>query len=160
MVARVMGDVYELPALGEARFFMQHVADDSSQLGSNVVQVFHGTSAHSEEALSKLSTLEPHFFVHVFLQAGEALEVWRKVGRSSLPPISLPLWCACAASDMRLARSDRWRVWRTGNEPESVGGTSPLLRSAEIGLAMSPLLVVERAHTGSWSFVYPNFRSW
>ena len=158
MPARRIGDLYELPGLGAGRFFMQHVDNDASQLGSHVVRVFTGIEAASVITPEKIVQQPTQFFVHVLLRAGETLAMWQKVGRATvIDPLGDLTWRTCPMDEMRQPCATEWRVWRTNGERKMALPGSTSLRGTEVGMVIAPASVVERAHTGKWSFPYPDW---
>ncbi len=156
MPARRIGDLYELPSREGLYFFMQHVDTDSSQLGSHVVRVFEGVADAEGLQPRAIAGLPVKFFAHVLLRAGETLKLWTKVGHAPLEK-ALPAltWRTCPHAEHRLPFATAWELWATNGRRRVVDSSAPELRHAEVGMAMSPLAVVERAHSGTWSFVYP-----
>jgi hypothetical protein len=156
MVARRIGDVYELQSHQGNRFFLQHVDTDKSQLSSQVVRVFAPVPATTELVVSDASGLETAFFTHVFLTAGETLKLWRKVGRAFTHPLPRLLWRTAPTEEMRAPVASSWEIWETNGRRSTVDPGSKVLHGVELGMVMSPILVVERAHTGKWTLVHPS----
>ena len=158
MPARRIGDVYELPEHDGRCFFMQHVDTDSSQLGSQVVRVFEGVEKGKSLTLKEIVRQPTHFFIHVLLRAGETLKLWHKIGRAAVVvEIGELTWRICPADELRQPNATEWYVWRTNGERRKALPGSDSLHGTEFGMAMAPAAVVERAHTGKWTFRYPDF---
>lgn len=153
---RTIGDIYAIRLPDERVGFLQHIANDESQLGSNVVRVFD--SIQAKETIIDLEAIaksEVKFYAHVLLKAGETLSVWEKIGRVKNVSASIPLWCKCTDMDWRVPISENWLVWRT-DEPtiRAVLDSSDFLE-AEIGIVFSPNDIRTRLIDGKYGGVYP-----
>lgn len=153
---RVIGDVYAIQLPDNRVGFMQHLANDSSQLGSNVVCVFRVIQAQDSPVdLAQIVQADIEFYAHVLLKAGETLGIWNKVGRANKAHTSLPLWCKCIDSDRTIAESKNWKVWRTDGLLIPAVLDSRDFLEAEIGIVFSPLNIQARLINGQYPKVYP-----
>ena len=125
-----MGSVFEVPiGDGRSRCF-QAVAVDATQLDSCVIRVFretHGVGAPFE--MTRITTGEPDFHAHVFLNLGIKLGFWRKVGY----------------------------VWKVNEPTTFVGELSADYQDAEIGVVVRPVDVLHRIRHGQYDFAYPAY---
>jgi len=80
---------------------------------------------------------------------------WRKVGKLPTIPYQEPTWYTCDVETLPKPHNYRWWVWKTNDQDKEVDESSRLLTGAELGMVMPPHLITERAHTGTWSQVYP-----
>jgi hypothetical protein len=154
-----IGDVYEID-LGDGRVgFFQYVCRDSSQLGSAVIAVFEGTFEHSSRPdLTRIASLPIQFHAHVFLKAGYTLGVWKKVGKMPLPPPpDIFFRCSEDIGSPEVTVSNRWYIWRVGEEYQMTGSLPPEHYGAEWGLVFNPFSIRSRMLTGVYENRLPDF---
>lgn len=153
---RTIGDIYAIRLPDDRVGFLQHIANDESQLGSNVVRVFGIIQA--KEAIVDLEAIaksEVKFYAHVLLKAGETLGVWEKIGRVKNVSASIPLWCQCNEVDWSVPVSNNWVVWRTNGPRLPAVLDSRDFLEAELGDAFSPNNIRTRLTDGKYAGVYP-----
>jgi hypothetical protein len=150
---RRIGDIYRARLSGGEYAFMQHSANDSTQLNSNVVFVMSEKYQATQE-VKQIEACEG-FFAHVFLKAGETLNIWERVGWREPAIVEIPVtWAKCRDEDLRLEVSDNWRVWRTNEKMRAPLNQDELTR-AELGIVINPTQIVERMERSAYSFKYP-----
>lgn len=147
---RRVGDIYEIVD-GSLIGLLQHVSTDASVPGSNVVNVLAPVPTDWGASFKLLPVL---FRAHVFLRAGETLDLWRKAGCQDLPDQTRQRWCTVPAQDLGNPTSANWRVWMTG-EPMTPARTSADLLGAELGYVMSPIQIVHRIRHGRYTHDLP-----
>lgn len=153
---RIIGDIYTIHLQNNRVGFMQHIANDESQLGSNVVRVFGIIQANDSPVdLDAIAQSEVRFYAHVLLKAGETLSIWEKIGRINKVSASIPLWCQCNESDRTVPVSRNWVVWRTNGARTSAVLDSKDFLDAELGDAFSPINVQSRLTDGKYVGAYP-----
>lgn len=156
---RKFGDVYRI-SLADGNFgFMQHVANDASQLGSSVVLVLRKIYPPSATFAFEKESARDGFFAHVFLKAGKTLHIWEHIHWSP-PVVHEPIaltWAICNIKDMQLDTSRDWNVWQT-NEEMRPPSSQEELTNAELGLVISPAQIVRRIERGAYSIRYPRRR--
>jgi len=151
MDKRKVGDIYELLGLSSGLVCLQHITNDETQLGSQVVRVYR-----PEASVGALSAIgEDLFFAHVFLKAGETLNRWRKIGHCKVDSSPRLLWCKCADMERQKATTEKWWIWVTNEAMIPVSNEWDLLQQSELGLVINPNAVCQRAGTGQWSIRYP-----
>ncbi|MGD0505461.1 MAG: hypothetical protein ABSD02_22290 [Steroidobacteraceae bacterium] len=153
---RKLGDVYRI-SLTDGNFgFMQHVANDATQLGSAVVLVLRKTYPPSATFAFEKELVRDGFFAHVFLKAGKILHIWehfhwlQPVVQGPIPVI----WAICSVKDMQLDTSRHWKLWRTNDEMHAPSSQEELT-NAELGLVISPPQIVQRIEHGAYLIRYP-----
>lgn len=155
---RNIGDIYAVHLPGDSLGFMQHIANDKSQLGSNVVRIFGIIQAKGAAVdLEKIAESQVKFYAHVLLRAGETLDVWEKIGRINKVSASIPLWCQCN-EDGNWSRdlvSYNWVVWQTNGPRIPAVLDSKDFLEAELGDAFSPNSIRTRLFDGKYGGVYP-----
>jgi hypothetical protein len=153
---RKLGDIYRINLADGKCSYMQHLANDATQLGSAVVFVRSGKYPPSESFAFDGFSLKDGFLAHVFIKAGKVLSVWERSGWS--PPVAaepIPVtWATCNLEDMQLEYSTDWSVWRT-NQPRRKPTSEEDLDGAELGLVISPPQIVHRIEHSAYSIRYP-----
>jgi len=147
---RGIGDIYEIVD-GSLIGLLHYVSTDSSVPGSNVVNVIAPIPPTWAKSFVSLPVL---FRAHVFLRAGETLDLWRKVGREDVPDQPKQRWCTIPPQDLGKPASPNWRVWMTG-EPMAPARTSADLEGAELGYVMSPGQIIHRIRHGQYTHDLP-----
>lgn len=160
MTTRIrIGDIFAINLDAQSIRYMQYVADDDSQLRSNVVCVFQrvfpaGAAIDPEQ----LVLGEVYFHAHVFLRIGLRQKRWYKTGHAQARDASTVLFRD--TNDFghpAVTVSKNWYVWRIGEAFTKVGELAPSIHHAEVGVVVPPDSLVHRARTGTYDFVYPSF---
>jgi len=147
---RRIGDVYEIVD-GSLIGLVHHIGNDSTVPGSNVVDVIAPASpdwAASFESLHRL------FRAHVFLRAGETLDLWKVAGRCEMPSRTTQRWCTVPPRDLGAPTSVNWRVWMT-DQPMASARAPVDLAGAELGYVMSPTQIIYRIRHGRYTLSLP-----
>ena len=147
---RRIGDVYEIVD-GILIGLVHHIGNDSTVPGSNVVDIIAPVSpdwAASFESLPRL------FRAHVFLRAGETLDLWKVAGRREIPSQTTQRWCTVPPQDFGASTSVNWRVWMT-DQPMANAQSPVDLAGAEFGYVMSPTQIVHRIRHGRYTHALP-----
>lgn len=155
---RNIGDIYAIYLPGDGVGFMQHIENDKSQLGSNIVRIFGTVQIKDLPVdLEKIAESQVKFYAHVLLKAGETLNVWERIGRVNKVSASLPLWCQCNEEGnwSRDIVSYNWVVWQTNGERIPAVFDSKEFLEAELGDAFSPNDIRTRLTDGKYGGVYP-----
>ena len=96
LMRRRIGDVYRINLSDGKCAFMQHLANDTSQLNSSVVLVIPIKYPANEKFKVEQITAQDRFFAHVFLKAGETLKVWEYVQWTKPAILEIPvIWTIC-----------------------------------------------------------------
>jgi hypothetical protein len=135
---------------------MQHLANDTTQLGSAVVLVLFRKYLPEESIALDGLDLQDGFLAHVFIKAGKILGVWERSDWSH-PVASEPIpvtWAICNIRDLQQEFSSDWSVWRTNEKMRAPAGEDELA-SAELGLVISPPQIVHRIEYSAYSIRYP-----
>jgi hypothetical protein len=153
---RKLGEIYRINLTDGKCSYMQHLANDATQLGSAVVFVRTEKSLPTEPIAFDRFNLQDGFLAHVFIKAGNILTVWERSGW--FPPVvaePIPVtWATCNIKDMQLEFSSRWSVWRT-NQKRHAPASEDELAGAELGLVISPPQIVHRIEYSAYSIRYP-----
>jgi hypothetical protein len=155
----VVGDVFEVQLDHSSRRYFQYVADDASQLHSNVVRVFRGTFRFDEPLdICRVISGEIDFYIHVLLPIGLKLKAWRKCGNAPAPADHKVLFRDSSDyGNPKIKISRNWFVWKINGPHEDVGELTPKFQNAEIGIVVQPASVIHRMRTGKYDFLYPEY---
>jgi hypothetical protein len=154
-----IGDVFEVELPDGLIGFFQYIANDPTQLGSEVIRVFRKKCRQTERpTIPEIVSGQMHFAAHVFLQSGLRFSSWRKIGSNPIVTRDETLFRdSDDYGNPEIVTSNRWYVWKIAEEMQFVGKLGPAYRHAEIGVVVAPDQIAERMKTGSYSFVYPQF---
>jgi len=153
---RRVGEIYRIRLSDGNVGYMQHLANDSTQLSSNVVLVLRKKYLPTEEPSFEQVSAHDGFFAHVFLKAGETLKLWERIDRSRpVVPEPFPVvWTIYSDKDQNLEVSKNWQVWRTNEEMRMPISQEELVNS-ELGLVVSPTQIVHRIEHSAYSLKHP-----
>lgn len=153
------GDLFEVRVSASRAKRFQYVADDSTQLGSQVVRVFRETyDANEPSEVPRIATGEIEFHAHVFLRIGLRQGLWRKVGNAQpREDVEVLFRDSRDYGKPEVETSRSWYVWRVGGAFEDVGELTSRHQAAEIGVVVPPDSLVHRVRTGRYDFVYPGY---
>lgn len=154
-----VGDVFEAGIDHSAARFFQYVADDVTQLNSQVVRVFRETyDVKDSPDVPNVVAGKVDFHAHVFLRIGLRQGFWRKVGHAP-PPSNLDVLFRGTndSGKPEIKISHNWHVWRVNEPFEKVGDLPPHCQGAEIGVVVPPDSLVYRMLHGRYDFVYPDY---
>ncbi len=153
---RRVGDIYRIRLSDGKVGYMQHLANDSTQLSSNIVLVLRSGYLPTEKPSFEQVSMHDGFFAHVFLNAGETLKIWERIDHSRpVAPEPLPIvWTIYSDKDQNLEVSKNWQVWRT-NEEMRVPLSQEELVNCELGLVVSPTQIVHRIEHFAYSLKHP-----
>lgn len=154
-----VGDVFSVELESGQTGFFQYIADDSTQLNSNVIRVF--LDKQSRTQLPKVESIvlgEVHFVAHVFLRVGLKFGAWERIGNSHITGgLDTLFRDSDDYGNPQIDFSDRWYIWNIGERQRFVGKLSFEYQHAEIGVVVSPEQINLRMSAGSYSFKYPSY---
>lgn len=156
-----LGDVYCVTINAAQKGYFQYVADDSTQLHSNVVQVFRARYLIAEQPpLSEVAQSATEFFSHVILKIGLRNKYWEYVGNTAFsPPVNVLFRNSGDYGNPKVLSSSDWWVWKIGNPAKRIGVLKGDHRNAYIGLVVPPDSLVYRMRNGTYDFIYPQMSS-
>lgn len=152
-----IGDVFCIQLQsGRIRCF-QYVADDLTQLNSQVICVFK-REYESVETLSPEEIVrgDVDFYAHTVISVGVQLGSWTKLCNG--PILAKPDVVFNTSEDIGnpdIETSKKWWVWRIDKDMKYVGELSPHFLDTEIGSVIPAPEIVKRVETGRYQFVYP-----
>jgi len=154
-----LGDVFEVSLADGKVGFFQYIADDETQLDSNVIRIFRDKYDAGEfPVIPKIVSGNIHFNAHIFLKAGLKFGFWKKVGNAVFSEkIDLLFRNTNDYGTPEIKVSHRWYIWRINEPFRNVGVLRPEYQDAEIGVVLSPGDIIDRMKTGSYTFAYPGY---
>lgn len=154
-----IGDIYEVPLKGDQKGYLQYIANDMTQLNSDVIRVFKQRYPVGEKVdLENVLKGEVEFYSHVTgMEFGEKDGSWKKIGQSDdIGDLKLPFFRS--TNDTGNTVSNDWYVWHINEPSKYVGRLEGENIKAEIGSALPPAWVVQRMNTGKYHFIYPDYK--
>ena len=167
-MARVItkiGDIFEAHINESTKRYFQYIANDITQLNSDVIRAFKSSYVVNEEpTLESIINDQVDFYAHCTVNIGVKLGFWEKIGKSlEIGDISIILFrdtndCGHKTGEKPIIISDKWYVWRINDKDFTrVGKLEGEYRKAEIGVVLNPYDIIDRIRTGKYNFVYPGF---
>jgi hypothetical protein len=162
LITRI-GDVFVARLDANACKYFQYIANDVTQLGSDVIRAFkEAYPCDTKPDLRDVAAGELDFYAHCVLKWGIQQSLWERAGHvAEIGALEIlfrdtPDW---VAPDGKVPRvSSNWRVWRLGEPFQEVGTLKGADREAEIGLVFSPRRIVHRLRTGEYDLEdWPDF---
>lgn len=155
-----IGDIFAtMPNNGFRRFF-QYVADDETQLNSQVIRAFKREYELGDNLdLPELVEEDVDFFAHVVIKLGIQLNLWERVGNcQKVGKVDAYFKASDDIGDPSVKVSKRWWVWKVNDERRFVGPLTEPYEDAEVGSVINPNSIVNRMWTGKYDFVYPGHK--
>ncbi|HXB58567.1 MAG TPA: hypothetical protein VNU95_03335 [Candidatus Acidoferrales bacterium] len=154
-----VGDVFSVRVDEDITKYFQYVADDLTQLNSQVIRAFK-RQYHANEAViaNEIVRGEIEFFAHVFLRIGLKLHYWIKLGHvPEVGTVNVFFRNSEDSGNPEVKRSEKWYVWNINQPFVDVGKLEGTYQNAEIGVVIPPDSIVHRMRTGEYDFVYPHY---
>ena len=165
------GSVFEVPLSNNSKGYFQFIMLDITMLNSEVIRVFKKRySLDDSPSLDEIVRDEVEFYAHVMVRLGAKLNLWKKAGNSKLPDdIQEPYFrhsldygkpeFAILDGNTKPEKlvSERWEVWRVGQDSQYVGPLSREYREYDVGVVKAPIEIVTRMESGAYKYVYPGY---
>lgn len=160
-----IGDVFLVKLDENNKKFFQYIANDLTQLNSDVIRAFKTEYAlDAQPDLLDVVQGEVDFYAHCVTKFGIKMGLWEKAGNiQDIGEIDEILFrdtndYGHKLGDEPIKISDKWYVWRINdNDFTVVGKLEGENRQAEIGIVVNPYDIVDRLKTGKYHFFYPGF---
>jgi hypothetical protein len=160
-----IGDVFGVDLENGYRKYFQYIANDLTQLNSDVIRVFKKQYAKKEQIdYHQLLNGEIDFHAHTMINVGVKLNLFHKEGKHEVyPSIKNIIFRGTNDSGSKVGEeniliSHNWHIWKINDARfTGVGKLKGEYRNSEIGIVMPPNAIVERIKTGKFSFFYPGF---
>jgi hypothetical protein len=154
------GNVLSVPIGSRAKKYFQYIANDLTQLNSDVIRAFKKVyPVDAKPELPEVLSGEVEFYAHVVVPWGIKMKLWEKVGSV---PFNGKVEAYFRDSDdygtPQIKYSEKWFVWRIKEKTQHVGKLTGVLSAAEIGIVVTPTDIVDRMRTGKYDFVYPRIK--
>lgn len=157
-VVTKVGDVFSVPLNKSAKKYFQYIANDLTQLNSDVVRAFKKTySSDDTPDPHEVVSDEVDFYAHVVTKWGVEMNLWKKVGNVPYGGRVDVLFRDSKDYGKKVKTSYNWRVWRINEKFQPVGELEGDYQKAEIGIVVAPPDLVNRMRTGEYDFVYPGY---
>ncbi|REJ79427.1 MAG: hypothetical protein DWQ47_01420 [Acidobacteria bacterium] len=152
-----VGDIFEAEYSDEEVKYLQYIANDMSQLNSDVIRVFSRRYKKGKTpGLDEIVEGEVEFYAHCVVKWGIELGFWEKIGNH--PEVGdLDILFRTTKGDRRAKISRNWKVWRINRKPWSEEILSEESRIADEGSVNPPKSILHKIQTGEYDFVYPGF---
>lgn len=154
-----IGDIFAVSIDEKTTKYFQYVANDLSQLNSDVIRVFRQAYvAGATPDFGALVDSEVVFYAHCIVNWGVKLGFWEKVG--SFPKVGVVDVLFRDSNDYgspEIKISYDWWVWKINEERQHVGRLEGENRRAEIGVVINPKSIVHRIKTGKYDLIYPGY---
>lgn len=151
-----IGDVFSVPMDSSSKKYFQYIANDLTQLNSDVIRAFKKTySLNATVDLLEVVKDDVDFYAHVVVKWGTEMNLWEKVGNLAYSETPDVLFRDTKDYGRQVKTSYDWRVWRINEKFRAVGKLVGDYQKAEIGIVVAPPDIVQRMRTGEYDFVYP-----
>lgn len=159
-----LGDIFSVNLTNGKKYF-QYVADDLTQLNSNVIRAFKRVYPLNQyPELSEITQDQCDFHAHCIIKFGLKLGLWEKVGNYDREVRIEDIWFrntndyGTKAGNTPVKLSTNWYVWKINDKNfTKVGRLEGNYRNAEIGIVVIPQDIVDRMQDGHYHFAYPSF---
>jgi len=160
-----VGDIFFVELDTGNKKYFQYVANDLTQLNSDVIRVFKKEYPLKEHInYSELLSGEIDFHAHTMINIGVKLNFFYQEGKHDVFPDIRDIIFKDTndyghkAGEEPVKISNNWYIWRINDEKFTwVGKLKRENRKAEIGIVIPPYAIAERIKTGKFNFVYPDF---
>ena len=154
-----IGDIFSVPLDNEYKKYLQYIANDLTQLNSDVIRAFKKKYPINETPdLSEMIKGEVEFYAHCVTKWGVKLGFWEKVGNDpDIGNLSILFRDSTDYGTPSIKISDNWWVWEINKEQRRVGKLVGDNTKAEIGVVIPPDSIVHRMNTGKYDFMYPEY---
>lgn len=152
-----VGDIYRVVLDSERERYFQHVGNDSTQLGSDLIKVFSVSNPIDQKLdWNDLASGSFDFCVHVSIALGLKLGCWQRAGNATVSGDTDVMFRQSEDYGNPTVRvSKRWGVWKPNGPVKWIGPLTEHYRCLEIGIVVNPHAIVHRLKTGKYDFFYP-----
>ncbi len=159
-----IGDIFSIPINENEKKHFQYIADDISQLNSNVIRAFSKIYAIDEHPfMEEIISSSVDFYAHCIVKYVAKFNQLEKVGNTlNIGNTKTILFrgtndYGVKQGEEPTKKSSRWYVWHIGEEFQRVGELKGENRKADIGIVANPYDIVKRIKTGEYNINYPEF---
>lgn len=160
-----IGDIFSVELDNGNKKYFQYIANDLTQLNSDVIRVFKKEYPISEPPnYEVILSGEIDFHAHTMINVGVKQNLYIQEGKSIIYPSIDNIVFRCTndaghgPGKPQVYISEDWYIWKINDKDfKTVGKLKGENRNAEIGSVIPPFMIVERVKTGKYNFVYPDF---
>jgi hypothetical protein len=159
-----IGDIFCVNIDEKTKRFLQYVANDGSQLNSNVVRVFIKSYQINESPdMEEIVLDDVEFYAHSMVKFMVKFNQCEKVGNSSNIGDTKSILFrgtndyARKADEAPILISNNWYVWNIDGPYRNVGKLIGKNKKSDIGGVMNPYDVAKRMRIGDYDICYPGF---
>ena len=158
-----IGDVFSARMDEQKKRYFQFIARDNTQLGSDVIRVFHKTYLIDESPdLNEITKDDVETYVHVLIHLGLQLDCWEKIGHVSDVGDPDILFrdtneYGGKVGEEPVKVSKKWWVWRVNEEQKYIGKLKGKYRNSYVGIVINPKGVLELLRGNKYPPFYPDF---
>lgn len=164
-VVTKIGDVFSITIDEKYKKYMQYIANDLTQLNSDVIRAFKAEYSIEEEPnLETVINDNVDFYAHCVLKLGVKMGLWKKVGSNkNIGNISSIIFRDSTDYGHKIGEepikvSSNWRVWKIGDHDfKKVVKISGENRNSCIGLVFNPLGIIELFKGNKYPKNYPDY---
>lgn len=160
-----IGDIFYVMLENGNKVFFQYIANDLTQLNSDVIRVFKKEYLMTEKPdYDEVLSGEIDFHAHTMINIGVKLKLFHQSGKHKvIPDIKNILFrgsrdYGVKTGDKPIKISNNWYTWRINDEKfTDVGKLDGENKNAELGPVIPPYIIVERIQTGKFNFSYQGY---
>ena len=160
-----IGDMFSVVIDDHTKKYFQYVANDLTQLNSDVIRAFKKSYPLSEKAvLPAIVKGEVEFYAHCVTKWGVKMNFWEKVGNcNDVGTVDVYFRgtndYGHKVGEEPVKVSHNWYVWKINDDKfTSVGKLEGKYQKSEIGLVINPESIIYRMRTGEYDFkAYPSY---
>ena len=158
------GDIFSIKIDEDHKKYMQYIANDSTQLNSDVIRVFKKTFLINEMPnLDVVVNDDVDFYAHCVVNLGVKLGVWEKIGKNeNLGSLESILFRGTKDYGHRVGEqpikiSNNWYIWKINDIDFTKIGKIGNYKKADIGIIVTPFDILDRIRFGKYVFFYPEY---
>ena len=159
-----IGDVFEVKLDDNSKKHFQYIANDLTQLNSDVIRAFKKRYFLNENpSFNEIVTDEVDFYAHCITKLGIKLNLWKKIGNiSDIGELKEIIFRSSRDVGVKVGEepvkiSYNWYIWKINEPFNKVGRLEGANQKAEIGTVVNPYDIIDRMKAGKYNFVYPGF---
>lgn len=160
-----IGDVFYIVLENGNKVFFQYIANDLTQLNSDVIRVYKKEYLITEKPdYDEVLSGEINFHAHTMINIGVKLKLFHQSGKHRVTPdIKNILFRGSRdygkkINDELIQVSNDWYIWRINDDKfTDIGKLDDENKDAELGPVIPPYIIVERVQTGKFNFFYPGY---
>lgn len=151
-----IGDVFKVQLEDRRVRPFQHVAQDKTQLNSDVIRVFKRVLQPNEMfELQDVVSSPVDFHAHVYVASAARPGLWQKIGKADVVGRVDVIFRQSNEIGAGVQRSNDWSVWKVNEPMIHLGSLSEKYKEAEIGVVKNLMDIIERMRSGMYAFMYP-----